>query len=92
MTENTNITPFENRCEILGDLWITYKNDESLLDFVEYADLALPFAYALARGIVDYSASDKMKPFIDEAWDLFLASLGVEDKNYETLDQLFEIY
>lgn len=91
MTGNT-ATPFEKRCEILADLWITYKQDESLVDFVEYTDLALPFAYALARGLVDYSASDKVKPFIDEAWDLFLAGVGFPDNNYERLDQIWECY
>lgn len=92
MTENTNITPFEKRCEILADLWINYKNDDSLVDFMEYNDLSLPFAYGLANDIIDYSASDKMKPFIDEAWDLLLAGLDVEDNNYDRLDQIFDTY
>jgi hypothetical protein len=87
MTENTN-TPFEKRCEILADLWLNYKNDVSFSDFIEYNDLGLPLAYAFANGILDYSASEKAKPFINEAWDLLLSGLEQEDTGFESLDGL----
>jgi hypothetical protein len=91
MTENTNITPFEKRCEILAELFIEYHNDKQFEDFIKYNDLALPLAYSFANGILDYSAGDKAKPFIDEAWDLLLASIGIEDDDYETLNEVLEI-
>lgn len=90
MTETTN-TPFEKRCEILADLWLGYRNDETFEDFIKYNDLALPFAYGLANGLIEYSASAGIKSFINEAWDLFLTGLSIEDDNYETLDEVLDI-
>jgi hypothetical protein len=89
MTENTNITPFEKRCEILADLWLNYKTDVEFADFIEYNDLGLPLSYAFANGILDYSASEKAKPFINEAWDLLLSGLEQEDTGFESLSDLF---
>jgi hypothetical protein len=89
MTENTNITPFEKRCEILADLWLTFGDDETFTDYLKYNDLGLPLAYAFANAILDYSAGDKAKYFIDEAWDLFITGMGIEDGYYETLDEMF---
>lgn len=85
MAENKHITPFENRCEILSDFWLLYKDDETFKEFMSYNDLALPFAYALANDIIAYPASDKMKPFIDEAWNLLLTGLSKEDIGFEGL-------
>jgi hypothetical protein len=90
MTENTN-TPFEKRCEILADLWLNYKNDVSFSDFMEYNDLGLPLAYALSNSILDYSASEKAKPFVNEAWDLLLSGMGVEDIGYASLNDLLDL-
>lgn len=90
MTENIN-TPFEKRCEILADLWLNYKNDVSFSDFMEYNDLGLPLAYALSNGILDYSASEKAQPFVNEAWDLLLSGLSVEDIGYASLNDLLDL-
>jgi hypothetical protein len=90
MTENTNITPFEKRCEILADLWLSYSKNEELQDFIVYNDLALPFAYGLANNLIEYSASAGIKPFINEAWDLLLTGLGIEDDNYDTIEQMLD--
>jgi hypothetical protein len=91
MTANKNPTPFEKRCELLADLWITYGNDPDFEDFFEYNDLALPFAYGLANNLIDYSASVKIKPFIDEAWNLLLGGAGQEDIGFEELSELMEL-
>jgi hypothetical protein len=51
----------------------------------------LPLAYAFANGILDYSASDKAKDFINEAWDLLLAGMEQEDTGFESLNDLLDI-
>ncbi len=43
-------TTFENKCAILADLWLNYKDNEELEDFVEYNDLGLPLAYGVRLG------------------------------------------
>lgn len=81
------MTSFENKCEILADVWITYRNDEEFQDFISYNDLGLPLAYAISNQIV--SGNDKANRFVEEAFDLFLAGLGInEDKGYEFLDEV----
>lgn len=85
MTENTS-TPFSKRAEILGDLWIGYKNDSEFFDFFDYNDLGLPLAYAIATDIV--SATPKAEMFISETFDLLLASFNLADEGYDSLDDL----
>jgi hypothetical protein len=88
MSEITT-TPFSKKCEILGELWLKYRSEEDLEDFIEYNDLGLPVAYAIANDIV--KSTDMAKSFVEETFDLLLASLGVEDEGWETLDELLSI-
>jgi hypothetical protein len=88
MSENTT-TPFSSKCEILGELWLKYRSEEEFEDFLEYNDLGLPIAYAIANDIV--KPLDLAKSFVDETFDLLLVSLGIEDDNWENLDQMLSI-
>jgi hypothetical protein len=88
MSEITT-TPFSSKCSILGELWLSYRSEEELEDFIEYNDLGLPIAYAIANDIV--KSTDLAKAFVDETFDLLLASLQVEDEGWETLDELLSI-
>ena len=77
---------FENKITILAELWMNYRDDEDLKDFVEYNDLGLPLAYFLMNEIV--LATTQSAIYIDETYNLFIASLGVEDKEWTSLDEL----
>jgi hypothetical protein len=79
-------TTFENKASILADLWVEYRNDVSFSDFIEYNDLWLPLAYAIANGLIE--PNDKVNSFIEEAFDLFLSGLEQEDTGFETLNDL----
>lgn len=79
-------TTFTSKCEILADLWLNYRQDEEFKDFVEYNDLGLPLAYAIANGIV--SVTQIAENMVGETWDVLLSGLGVEDTGFETLDEL----
>ena len=84
-----NRTPLMARCGILEDLWMNYRNDENFTDFMEYADLSLPLAYAIANGLIE--SNEKIEPFINEAWDLLLKGLDIEDTgNFENLNELMD--
>ena len=86
MTEATSPTPFLIRCEILSDLWLNYKADDEFKDFIVYNDLGLPLAYSLAEGIVE--PTEIATRFVNETFELLLAGLGLEDDEFETLDQM----
>ena len=77
---------FENKITILAELWMNYRDDEDLQDFVEYNDLGLPLAYFLMNEIVLPTSQSEF--YINETYDLFIASLQVADKEWESLDEL----
>lgn len=86
-----NLTPLSSRAQILGDLWMNYRDDEEFLDFIEYNDLGLPLAYALANGIVE-KATSAAETLIDETFELLLGALEIpQDEGFESLDDLLEI-
>jgi hypothetical protein len=84
-----NKTTFDKKCEILADLWLEYKDDETFEDFIGYNDLGLPLAYCLANGIITTAGvTETAKGFVNEAFELLLTGLEMEDEGFENLDQL----
>ena len=77
---------FENKISILAELWMNYRDDDQIKDFIDYNDLGLPMAYLLMNEIVLPTAQAEM--YINETYDLFLAALDVEDIEYESLDEV----
>lgn len=88
MTEQTPTTYF-SKASILADLWLNYRNDEDFLDFIEYNDIGLPLAYAIANDIV--KSTDIAERFINETFELFISGLGIEDTGFETLDDVLAL-
>jgi hypothetical protein len=89
MSEETRVTPLNKRCEILADLWIKWGQDPEFTEFVEYCDLALPLAYAINSNIIaiDYD-NERLNDLIDEAFELLVEGLKVEDQGFESLEDL----
>lgn len=81
------MTDFTKMCEILGELYANYKEDEDLKDFIEFNDLGLPLAYFVSEDLCQ--VSDDGARYITETWQLFLASMDIEDTGWESLDELF---
>jgi hypothetical protein len=77
---------FSNKISILAELWMNYRDDEQLQDFVEYNDLGLPLAYFLMNELV--LPTKQAEVYIEETYNLLVASLGAEDVEYESLDEL----
>jgi hypothetical protein len=86
--DNTMTTSFSNRCFILGEMWLQYRDDQDFEDFVEYNDLGLPLAYALSNDIVHSTAT--AEDLVNETYELLIASLGIEDTGFDTLEQILE--
>lgn len=82
-------TTFENKCQILSEVWMNYRTDEDFADFVEYNDLGLPLAYVIDSGIV--KCSPMAASFINESFRLLLAGLDIkEDVGFEVLSDVLE--
>jgi hypothetical protein len=83
-------TSFEVKCEILSDLWLNYKDNEELEDFIEYNDLGLPLAYLIHTNLV--TVTDEGMPYVDETFDLLCKGLGVDlDAEYTSLNELMDL-
>jgi hypothetical protein len=83
------MTTFTNKCEILGELWMDYREDEEFQDFIDYNDLGLPLGYMFASGIITVP-TDKAEDIINETFDLLLGSMNIKDTGFDTLDDVFE--
>jgi len=79
---------FDNKCSILAELWMNYREDDQMMDFMEYNDIGLPLAYLLMNEIVLPTESSQL--YIDETYDLLVAALNVEDIEYDSLDEMLE--
>jgi hypothetical protein len=82
-----NSTNYTDKCSILAELWLNYRTDDQLTDFVDYNDLGLPIAYAIDNDIV--RSTEMAQRFVEETFDLLLASLKVEDTGFDNLDSIF---
>ena len=82
---NTN-TDFSDKCNILSDLWLNYKDEPEFADFIEYNDVGLSLAFCITHEIV--ASTDTAAGYINESFDLPLESLGAQDTGYTSLDEL----
>jgi hypothetical protein len=75
---------------ILGTLYSNHREDKGFKEFIEYNDLGLPLAYFLNEGLILDLSPDAVR-YIEETWELFIASLDVNEEeipNGMTLDDL----
>jgi hypothetical protein len=70
-------------------LWLNYRQDEQFQDFIEYNDLGLPVAYAIANDIV--KSTEMAQRFVEETFDLLLASLVIDDTGFDSLAKMLSV-
>jgi hypothetical protein len=80
-------TPFDTRCDILAELWMQYRFEQHLEDYVKYNDLGLPLAFLVSEELV--KPADLAKAMINETFDLLMAALHIEDTGFESIDDVF---
>jgi hypothetical protein len=81
------MTNFANKCEILGQFYSQYRDESDFADFMEFNDLGLPLAYFVSESLCD--VTDDGVRYINETYDLFLASLELTDVGFATLEDVF---
>lgn len=87
MSEENAGTTFEAQCDILSELWMHYRNDDQLKDFVEYNDIGLPLAFLIAEGLVDPRSMGKQ--MVNETFSLLLAAMEIsQDPGFDSLDEI----
>jgi hypothetical protein len=81
------MTDFINKCSILGQFYSQYKEEKDFEDFMEFNDLGLPLAYFVSENLCE--VSDDGVRYISETWNLFIASLELEDTGFTNLEEVF---
>ena len=74
---------FSQKCEMLAELWNSYKTDKKFEDFFEYNDLGLPLAFMIKQEIVDKTPLAEV--YINETFELLHEALGLGpvDENWD---------
>lgn len=83
-------TDFSVKCEILGTLWMFYKDTENAgwADFFEWADVGLPTAYVVWQDLGVVNAEGKV--LVEGAWTEFCNILNVDPEGrYGSLNDAF---
>jgi hypothetical protein len=81
-----NLTPFSDQCVILADLWLNYRHEEQFTDFMEYNDIGLPLAYAVANKVAEVTPTGES--LIEETFSLLIEGLGLDDTGFDSLDEV----
>jgi GTP-binding protein EngB required for normal cell division len=80
-------TNFYNKCSILSDLWLYYRDNENLKDFIRINSAGFAFAYLVNES--DVEISDEEKEYVDKAYKMFCYLLGIDaNKEYDSLDEM----
>jgi|LakMenEpi02Jun12_1017388.scaffolds.fasta_scaffold00987_5 hypothetical protein len=84
-------TTFSNKCAILADVWMDYRDDEQFEDYVEFNDLGLPLAYCAYTELIAIDEDSPAGEIIDESFSILLTGIGLNDTGFEDLDQILTL-
>lgn len=80
------MTDINVQIDILGNFYLNYKDDSSIGEFIEFNDIGLPLAYLASEGLCEPTESAHI--YIQETFNMLLATMGLEDIGFESLDHL----
>jgi len=82
-------TPFVTKCEILSAVWMEYRDDADLEDFMEFHDLGLPLAYSIDANLAELN--EKTEKIVNETFYYLLEALELEevDRKWNSLEEMF---
>jgi len=87
-------TPFSNKCKVLGELWLYYREQASQHNewqqFFEWADIALPLAYMSWQELVIIKPDAEQ--YVHDAWVTFCEMIEIDaDAEYKGIEHAWEI-
>ena len=86
-------TPFSSKCDVLGELWLYYREEapehDEWAQFFAWADIALPLSYMLWQGLAVLPATDDgsyAESLIEQTWTTFCEMISIDpDAEYLTV-------
>lgn len=88
-------TTFSTKCDILGSLWLYYREDikgnEAWEEFFAYNDIALPLSYMVKEEYATINEDSDAVGYINETWETFCAYLDIDvDGEYKDIVEAFD--
>jgi hypothetical protein len=86
---------FSNKCEVLGDLWLFYREDikgnEAWEEFFAYNDIALPLAYMIKEDYATINEDSDATSYIEETWETFCDYVDIDPNGeYKDIREAFD--
>jgi len=86
-TSKTSTTSFANKLVILNEL--VDSADDSVTEFVEYANIGIPLAYLHVLGYFDMT--ERIEKAIESAFRQFMAHCGIDDAGFTSLAEILPL-
>lgn len=80
---------FETKCEILGQFWFEFRDDDKLKDFIKYNDVGLPLAWFISTDVV--VPTPVAETYISETFDLFTSALEISHEEADLFTNLNDL-
>jgi hypothetical protein len=80
---------FETKCNILGQFWFEFRDDEKLKDFIEYNDIGLPLAWFISTAVV--SSTPMAEDYVNETFDLFISAFEISHEEADIFTNLDDL-
>ena len=95
-TSKTSTVSFDDKVRILSEFSVKYKNDDRFSKLFRDNDLGFPYAFGVQFGHIQ--ASDVVRLYIEDTWNMLLVALLPEpefgfrqDPAVSSLDELLEV-
>lgn len=82
-------TPFVDRCSILTELFLNYRDEPEWNEFFDYNDLGLPLAYAVDSGFIEI-INEPIETLINHSFDLLLEAVGLDDTGFAAVEEILD--
>jgi hypothetical protein len=89
MTSENTSTTFEAKCDILGELWIYYRDSQEFAEFIAFNDIGLPLAYAVANQLATLEPTGVR--LVEDSFVMLMTGLDYqEDLGWSDLNEMLE--
>lgn len=80
----TMTTTFDNKVEILAEIFVDENPEWD--NYRKFHNLGLPYAYGVVMGY--FEPTEGVTRFIEQTWDWTIADHKIEDKGFESFEDL----
>lgn len=79
---------FDDKAAIVAECWMIVRKQEAWEQLMAYGDLGFPLAYAYVNKAI--SLEEKGVTFIEEVYDVMVASLDIPEEDYVDFEAMLD--